>query len=77
MAWIQYDLVTGLQMGLNGQQVNDSLLLALGLGQIFFDGDPTGVNVDVSLSPNIAIVPPGGELVTDTDPLGDSTPIVI
>ena len=60
MVWIQYSLTDGSQTGTNSVQVSDSDLAALGKAQIEYDGDPSGVNVDITQTPPV-IIPPGDD----------------
>lgn len=58
MAWIQYNLLDGSQVGSCSQQVNDNDLALFGRGQIFRDGDTIGLMVDVTQNPPVLIMAP-------------------
>lgn len=58
MPWIQYNLSDGTQSGTDSQQVSDSELMALSKAQIFYDGDPNGMIVDITQNPPVVIQAP-------------------
>ncbi len=59
MVWIQYSLIDGSQQGSTETEPGDeATLTAWDRGQIWYDGDPTGVSVDITQNPPVAIPPP-------------------
>jgi len=59
MPWIQY-YISGspIDISTNSQKVSDSDLAALGKAQIFYDGDPSGMMVDITQNPPAVVQAP-------------------
>lgn len=58
MPWIQYNTTTGVQGATNSQKVSDAVLAAIGMAQIFYDGDASGMMVDVTQNPPVVVPAP-------------------
>lgn len=55
MIWIQYSLIDGSQLGTLNTKVDDSVLAAVGKGQIEYDGDPSNMMVDITQTPPVVV----------------------
>ena len=58
MPWIQYNIADGSATGWNSSKVSDDALAAAGKAQLFYDGDPSGMMVDINQNPPVVVQAP-------------------
>lgn len=53
MVWVQYNVADGSISGWNSSQVSDSDLSAIGKAQLQYNGDPSGMMLDITQTPPV------------------------